>query len=235
MNPEREIPAPDDHEFGLPVPLGRVEEQLKRQPLPPLALDAEAILRAALGESGERGSDPANRVAQPDRAVSRYWIVLAASWMGGALAGSLVTALLLSRPAGANTVSEPDGRTAPQVSVEQYEPSSGRDSDRARRDEHRESDRDLTPWSQSEFLVSNRILNLGRPTPGTPPLQAGSYVQLSATAGNWVTRPQFGRPTEPGEPAFPDAATEVPPPATPEMTREDLLRELLGSEPESMF
>jgi hypothetical protein len=140
-----------------------------------------------------------------------------------------------------NSIRATSRTPVPEAIAGKSEAQAGGSSERTRQDD----DRDKVPrWSQSDFLVSNRILNLGRTAPGVPLLQAGSYVQLSATAGSW---PVFGTPvarpidrsdtTSPeaspeGDPADADAAN-VEAPIASEIKRDDLLRELLYDRPGS--
>ena len=245
MNPEQ--PFPDDREFKLPDSCARIEWQLKQHQPQPVALDAEAILRAALEDDFGVGTNT-GEVDRRDRASNDgrgRWFALGASWIAGALAGSLLTGFVMSRQVDSdmavNSIHTPRGIPVAEVSTGSVDAQTGSSGKRTRHDDDRDK---VLRWSQSEFLVSNRIQNLGRTAPGVPLLQAGSYVRLSATAGTW---PVYGTPVarliDRSDTTSPDASLEddtadvgapyVEAPLASEIKRDDLLRELLHDQPGS--
>ena len=253
MHPEHNEKFPDDREFNPSSSFARIERQLKLQQPQPVALDAEAILRAALEDDCGAGAiiggvDRRDRDSNDRRG---RWFALGAACIGGALAGSLLTAFVMSRPVNSdmavNSIRTTSGTTVTEVIAGRSEALAGGGSERTRQDD----DRDRVPrWSQSEFLVSNRILNLGRTAPGVPLLQAGSYVRLSATAGSWpVVGTPVARPIDRSDTTSPESDTadadtadahaadahvvDGDAPVAGEIKRNDLLRELLRDQPGS--
>ena len=235
MNQER---SPDDRQFVLPSQLARVEQQLKRQPLPLVALDAETILRAALDVPAvAEKADPGHRGRETRRGRRT---ALGASWLGGAIAGSIVTAILLGHPAVPDSASKPVHliKKTPGTEV-----AGGEDDIRnggSQRSQPIETRDEIPRWSESELLVSSRILKLDRSLSnsfGGQPLQAGSYVRLTATAGAWpVLGSTDSQPVERTDSRSPGrSSSDVEAKPGPSLTREQLLRELLGRSPASML
>ena len=229
MNQER---SPDDREFVLPSQLARVEQQLRQQTPLPVALDAATILRAAMdGPADAEIADHGHRERERRRG---RWTALGASWLGGAIAGSIVTAFLLSRPADPERVSN---KVHSSNEATRAEIATGKDNFRdggSQRSQHVETRDEVPGWSESELLISTRILKLDRSwtnSLGGQPLQAGSYVRLTATAGAWpVLRSTVARPVERAEPtALGRGSSTAEAESAPSIGREELLQELLGS------
>ena len=237
MNQER---SPDDREFVLPSQLSRVEQQLRQQTPRPLALDAATILRTALDVPA--AAEIADHGHHERESRRGRWTALGASWLGGAIAGSIVTAFLLSRPAVPESMPNKVHASSETPSTEI---AAGKDdfrdggSERSRRDNARH---EVLDWSASELLVSTRILKLDRSlsnSVGGQPLHAGSYVRLIATDGASADGawPDLGttvaRTEERSDSTSLDRGSAAEAEPAPSITREKLLKELLGRSPTS--
>jgi hypothetical protein len=158
--------------------------------------------------------------------------------VGGALAGSLLTAVLLARPAAPGVAVREGGKSQPapraaESATDVVKPSNAVAGSTAPREETSEI---AARWSSAEFLVANRIMNLGRLAPAAGTLQAGSYVRLSSAHGPWPTSagmatryadraPAGGTGDSRPAPASEDDGSSRPAP----ITQDELLRELLGA------
>ena len=247
MNPKH--PSPDDPgqpaDAGVdPLDLAQVEQQLRRMRPRPPELDVEAILSAA------RAADPPLTLAEypnPEQGVWAYRRIgtLAASWACGAIAGALLTFVLL--PRGTPPDTSPDVRATldnelPKMAEAGNGPTPDAGEKRTGRDDSLQSD---PPWSRSESRILVMLLDPYRHG-GPPyaeerrPLRAGMFALRQAPEGPWrfrhvtsaAPRDWVDRP-EPSSDAQQDITTRPAPARV--TTREELLRELLNASPESIL
>jgi len=243
-------PSPEDCEpfaddGADPQRLAEIEQRLKAAQPRPAGLDIEAIVRAV-----RTVDEP---VMLPEPPVERggiraygWTIAIAGSWACGAIAGALVTFLLLSR--GAPSEKASDGMTAANDGMSKVVESSEK---KATEDESERPPRDDAPqenaprWSPSDSLVAVMLLDPygGGGAPygdGGPTLRAGDFARSQEGPGSsrlWhrtSSVPQDGEYTPyPGgdgvEGMAPGSA-----PASP-ITQEELLKELLGTRPDSVL
>ena len=219
MNPDYLSPE-DPNPAGQSTP---IEQQLKQLQPRPATFDAETILSAA------READ--QQVALADRVVRERgdrpgrWLTISTAFACGAVAGTLLTCLMLIRGDSATTT---DGKKAGTGA-----PTAGKNDTPNEVVEEKQPER-VSPdsqWSRNDQLIAVQLLELRGPRlPHEPPLMAGNYV-LHSTSFAGVEN-FAGSETEPPEDLHgPNghASEEVNP--TRSMDREQLLRELLGAGP----
>jgi hypothetical protein len=213
-------------------------------------------------DSGESTGSEAHRTAESrvsrdlktrsepavERGTRSYrWIIaIAGSWACGAIAGALVTFMLLSRGAPAEESS--DGMTAVNERTPEVVESSEKEStdDDAEQPAREESLRKNAPlWSPSDSLVAVMLLDpYGRGVApygdGGPTLRAGDFARRQDGLGSWrlwhrtSAMPQdWSHTPDPGA----DARQDTTPASTraPSITQEQLLHELLGTRPDSVL
>jgi hypothetical protein len=218
---------PDDPE--LPDSLLRVEQVLGGQKPRPVTFDVEAILKVAL-EPSSGGASRTSESANPSNARRSTWMALGATWMGGALAGSLVTAVLMAPPA-VSEVARKSATVSNRTPHSDVTVDEGEDAGQVTRtppsqDEQRAPD---SRWSAADYVVANRIMNLGHSVPGGMTLQAGSYVRLSSTDGTWLAPGSpIARQRDGDRVVAPDRETEGARSSPSALDRDQLLQELLG-------
>lgn len=242
-------PSPEDREpfaddGADPQRLAEIEQRLKAARPRPAELDIEAIVRSAHTED--------QTVVLPEPPMERrgiraygWTIAIAGSWACGAIAGALVTFLLLSR--GAPSEKASDGMTAVNEEVSKVvQPSEEASDEESEQPARAESPRKNTPrWSPSDSLVAVMLLDpYGRGAApygdGVPTLRAGDFARSQDGPGTsrlWHqanAMPQDGEyAPDPGGDAVRDMAPGSAP-ASP-ITQEELLKELLGTRPDSVL
>ncbi|MBC8868867.1 MAG: hypothetical protein H8E44_05590 [Planctomycetes bacterium] len=243
-------PSSEDHgqfrDDGVdPQRLADVEQRLKAARPRPAELDIEAIVRTA------HAADQTVALREPPverRGIRSYrWtIAIAGSWACGAIAGALVTFILLSRvvpperPTDRSTamdeelprVVEPREKNAPDDDSEQ----------RPRDDSPRKN---VPPWSPSDSLVAVMLLDTvghGVAPYGDewPTLRAGALARGQGASG--ASRFRHGtNAAQPNRTHTPDPGSDIRQDMTPRaapapsITQEQLLRELLGTRPDSVL
>lgn len=204
-----------------------IQRRLQRLRPRPVQLDAEQILQAAeVADSAAPAPDDV-----PSRRTAR-WMVFSAGWSSGAIAGALLTLLLLhsaaapeTKPGQADqpsplqtTVAEEAG---PQAPVTDEPPQAGGQQEAA------------AGWSDSELLVSTELLGpypAGAAWGNAAPLRVGSFVRPQATLPAQLQNSSAAHHRIPQETA---PATGSFWPARP-ISRDRLLHELLGRPPASL-
>jgi hypothetical protein len=243
-------PSPEDrepfaHDGVDPRRLTEIEQRLKAARPRPAELNIEAIVRAAL-----TADEP---VMLPEPSVERRgtrsygWIIaIGGSWACGAIAGALVTFILLSR--GAPMEESLDGMTAvdeEMTKVVQPSEEEAPDGDAERPPRDDTPWENVPPWSPSDSLVTVMLLDPhGRGVAsygdGWPILRAGDFTRSqdafgSSRIGHRAGTVPQGRPhtPDPGGDAL-EGMAPGPAPASP-ITQEELLQELLGKRPDSVL
>lgn len=203
MNQNQQPPEDDN----AAAQRARIERQLKQLQPRPATFDAESILSAA-GERESQVSLPDNRNAsQPETRTTR-WLTIAASWTCGAVAGVLLTWLVLLPRSAARPTHTPEEVGVAGAESSKPQPNRGADISTAASDEAASSDSDPSAvkvteesdddqrhdnaapserrrpdaprWSQDEWFVSTQLLDLRRaPATGDVPLRAGHYALRS--------------------------------------------------------
>lgn len=199
--------------------LADVERRLSALEPTAVNLDTTAILRKA--------TLPAERSAAT-QATSPSWLSLGASWTCGALAGALVTFVVLSR-----SIGPAEQQSAPSASTVRNETPA---VDAVVVDHVAEPTQPL--WSRSELLVSTQLRQLNdRPSFEQTQLRAGSYANLT-------TRPYFDPPAAPvdsadglrWEPAADGRSPSINAPTpSSRLDCDRLLQELLGDVPNTVL
>jgi hypothetical protein len=247
MNPNH--PSPDDPGQRTDAAvdlqqLAKIEQQLRRmQPRPP-ELDVEAIVCAA--RTVDQPVLLAERPSQQHGTQTHSWVgVIAGSWACGAMAGALVTFVLLSRGAPPETsahVTTTLSEELPQVAETETGAVENADAKLTGQDDSPQSD---PPWSRTESRIFAMLLDPyssdGSPyAEGWRPLRVGAIAFRQAPEGAWGFRPVTdARPQNwvdtpaPSSDAQQDMTTHPAPARI--TTREELLRELLGAKPESVL
>jgi len=245
MNPNH--PSSEDRESleddGVdPKRPAEVEQRLKAARPRPAALDIEAIVRSA---------DQTVMLPEPSvgrRGIRSYgWtIAIAGSWACGAIAGALMTFLLLSRGAPSEKASDEMtvvNEGVPKVVESHEKEPSDHDSEQPPRDESPRKNAPL--WSPSDSLVASMLFDtVGRGVAAYgdewPTLRAGDFARSQDASGSsrvrhhTSTMPQDRAHTpDPGGDTRQDMTPDFAP--TPSITQEQLLKELLGTRPASVL
>lgn len=228
-----------------PQRLVEIEHRLKAARPRPAELDVEAIVHSA------RTRDQPVMLREPPierRGTRAYgWaIAIAGSWACGAIAGALVTCLLLSRSAPPEDATA--GMTAVKDGMSKVVESSEEETtdDEPERPPRDEAPQENAPrWSPSDSLVAVMLLDpYGRGVApygdGVPTLRAGDFARSQDGPGPWRLWHRTNVVPQDGE-YTPDAGGDAvegmapdPAPASP-ITQEELLQELLGSRPDSVL
>jgi len=246
----RNHPSPEDCEpfrddGADPQRLADIEQRLKVARPRPAELDIEAIVRTA------RAADQSVALREPPverrRIRSTGWIVaIAGSWACGAIAGALVTLVLLSRVAPpdrpADSAAAMDEKL-PKVAEREDGSASDDDTEQPPRDDSQRKNE--PPWSPSDSLVAVMLLDPyghGEAPYGDewPTLRAGALARGQGASG--ASRFRHGTDGAPsGRTHTPDPGSDVRQDVTPHaapvpsITQEQLLRELLGTRPDSVL
>ena len=200
--------------------LADVERRLSALKPTPAKLDAAVILHKA--------RLPVERsVATQPQARSPGWLKLGASWTCGALAGALVTFVVLSRSVGpaeqqsalsASTIRE-DTPVVNTVDDHVAEPTK-------------------PLWSHSELLVATQLRQLTLPSSlEQTQLRAGSYASLTIRPNSDSTPVPAGSTNGPRSESTAESRSpsiDAPTPSS-RLDRDRLLRELLGDVPNSVL
>ena len=246
----RNHPSPEDREpfrddGADPQRLADIEQRLKAARPRPAELDIETIVRTAqvVDQSVALREPPVER-----RGIRSYrWtIAIAGSWACGAIAGALVTFFLLNR------VAPPDRPTDSTAAMDEKLPKTvEQEVGIASEDDTKRSPRDdsprqnVPPWSPSDSLVAVMLLDTvgqGVAPYGAewPTLRAGALACGQRASGD--SRFRHGADGAPsGRTHTPDpdsdARQDMTPRAAPvpSITQEQLLRELLGTRPDSVL
>ena len=228
-----------------PQRLAKIAQRLKcARPRPP-ELDVEAIMRAA-DTVDQSVVLPQRSTDQRDRR-SYGWIgTIAGAWACGAIAGALLTFILLSQSA--SPESSTDETTAqneplPKVTEPGREDAPDGDVQQARSDDS--PPKHESPWTPAESEISVALLDpyIYWTAPygdGQPTLRAGAMVRSRAASGG--SRFSYSTDTFPQDLADTsetggDVPYDVAPGSDPDppITREQLLQELLGTRPDSVL
>lgn len=239
-------PSPEDREpfadDGIdPQRLTEIEQRLKAARPRPAELDIDAIVHSA----DTVVTLPGTSVRQPTTRRNSWIAVVIGSWACGAIAGALVTFLLLSRGAPSERAS--DGMTIVNEGLQKVVESSERESTH---DESEQPPRDdaprenAPPWSSSDSFFAVMLLEpYGRGVApygdGEPTLRAGDFARSQDGPGSsrqWHRTsvvPQGGEYTpDPGGDVVEDLAPSSAPASS---ITQELLKELLGTRPDSVL
>jgi len=221
MNPDYLSPD-DSNPAGQSPP---IEQRLKQLQPRAATFDAKTILSAA-GEADQQ-------VALADRAVRERgdrpgrWLTISTAFACGAVAGTLLTCLMLIRGDSRDSATIDDGKKAgtnpsaegkneiPNEIVEEKQP------ERVFPD---------SQWSRSDRVIAAQLLELRGPQLwDEPPLMAGNYVLHSTSFATGFENFAGSEPEPPEDLHGSNGheSEEVNP--TRSMDREQLLRELLGT------
>ncbi len=225
-----------------PQRLAKIEQRLKyAQPRPP-ELDVEAIMRAAQ----QSVVLPQRPVGQRDRRSYGRIATIAGAWACGAIAGALLTFILLSQSASPETSTDEttaQNEQPPKVTEPGREDAPDGDVQQARSDDL--PPKHEPPWTPAESEISVALLDpyIHWTAPygdGRPTLRAGAMARGRGASGD--SRFSYWTDTFPQDVAdMPDAGGDAPygvaPGFDPDLpiTREQLLQELLGTRPDSVL
>ena len=167
----------------------RTERRLRQLRPRSVQFDAETILRAA--RETEQQATLSDQGVRARGGRSTRWLTIGASWSCGAIAGMLLTCLVLlprdmdrqqRAPAG-ETRSEhdaPGSQVAGSLVERKNREESGETANRAPRDPSRPA---APLWTRDEYRVSSQLLLMhGTGATSETPLMAGNYVRLHATS-----------------------------------------------------
>lgn len=169
MNPS--YPSPEDSD--LDSRSMQIEQNLKRLQPRPADFDAESILH--LARDPERLVTLAVHTGQVRNNRSTGWLAISAACVGGAVFGSLLTFLVLTRGDTGDSVTaiEKEGELQHKlVTAASNDFQTDVTGNVPREDLHRYSQ-----WSRSEWLVTAQLIEMRGPRlKGEPPLVAGNYA-----------------------------------------------------------
>ncbi len=209
---------PSHNETDLDRRAAEVESRLSQLRPRPSAIDAESVWQAA-------NPQPAQPVVLPPSVPNSHFRTIALSWGCGAIAGAVVTCLVLL------PLSKPDTVIAAAENTTDLPPSELAASDPSNADVG--PSRKQSSWSQNELRVS-ADLNQWRDPTGNRPLTAGNYLPLSSTAESISDRSLVGPTIRSGVKSSVMPTFQQTPPRR-SVQSQQLLRELLGADPGKRF
>ncbi|MCH7728265.1 MAG: hypothetical protein IH991_17570 [Planctomycetes bacterium] len=223
MNPD--YLSPEDSNPAGQSP--QIEQQLKQLQPRPATFDAETILSAA--READQQVALADRVVRDRGGRRGRWLTISTAFACGAVAGTLLTCLMLIRGDVRDSATINDGKKAgTNVSAEGKNDTPNEVVDEIRQE-------DVSPdsqWSRSDWLIAAQLLEIRNPRlRDEPPLMAGNYVlhstSIAAAFDNFAANEHESPRDLHGSNGH--ASEETNP--TRSMDRKQLLRELLGTGP----
>jgi hypothetical protein len=234
--------TPRETDVSQDQTLAEIEQRLRRaRPRCP-AYDADRIVALA-GDADPSVTLAPRRGPGPGKGSARWLGVIAGSWICGAIAGSLLTVVIWQQDAAPEVGSATETSVAENGAAVREPRSDGNAREATVPAASSRPPQSIPSWSRSESLISTVLLDpYGPPSAAygrsAPALTPGKIARHKLESGRWLDPFACGS-TPAGWTGSPNSSIEAlgdtAPAATPAITREQLLQDLLGADTGSIL